>query len=115
MLVLSCHTQSSSQLGVEIFLVHLCNLQFVKFQWSYRGESTCALSRAGWNSRSSECADRSVPLPQNLFHTSRGVQSKGLVGEDVQLHREEKVFLVPDTGAEIRQFLGKTSRGMIFV
>lgn len=40
--------------------------------------------------------------------------SKGLVGEGVQLHREEKVFLVPGTGAEIRQVLGKKSRGMIF-
>lgn len=33
--------QSSSQLGVEIFLVHPCNVQLIKFQWSSRDESTC--------------------------------------------------------------------------
>lgn len=35
--------------------------------------------------------------------------------ERVCSYTEEKVFLVPGTGAEIRQFLGKKSRGMIFV
>lgn len=52
-------------------------------------------------------------LLPNFFHTSRGVLSKGLLGEAVQLHTEEKLFLVPGTGAEIRQILGKKSRGMI--
>lgn len=94
----------------------LCNLEFIKFQWSYRDESTCTLSCVGCNSGSSKCAGRSVSLPQNLFHTSRGVLSRGLVGgEGVQLPREEKVFLVPGTGAEIRQIIGMKSRGMIFV
>lgn len=69
---------------------------------SFRDESTWALSCAGCNSRSSMCCCQGFASSQNLFHTSRGVLSKCLVGEGVQPHREENVFLVPGTGTEIR-------------
>lgn len=62
----------------------------------------------------SVCWQECASSPGLISHI-QGVLSKGLVGEGVQLHREEKVFLVPGTGAEIRQVLGKKSRGMIFL
>lgn len=48
------------------------------------------------------CCCQGFASSQNLFHTSRGVLSKCLVGEGVQPHRQENVFLVPGTGTEIR-------------
>lgn len=54
-------------------------------------------------------------LFQNLFHTSSGVLNKGLVGEGMQLHITEDLFLASGIAAEIRQVIGKKSRGMIFI
>lgn len=54
-------------------------------------------------------------LLQNLIRTSSGVLNQGLVGEGVQLHMTEDLFLVPGIADEIRQVIGKKSRGMIFI